>query len=91
MFLLVRSAYETGYVILLSSRDGVFPQDLQRFEDCASGPAVPYGEPCCESVDFDHDGDVDHDNYLLFEACATGPAVMYGAAGLHENGSGGTG
>jgi len=34
------------------------------------------------AADFDHDGDVDNDDFLVFAACATGPAVRYDAAGL---------
>jgi hypothetical protein len=49
--------------------------DLQRFEDCASGPAIPYVEPCCESVDFDHDGDVDQSDFGIWQRCYSGSGV----------------
>jgi len=31
---------------------------------------------CNQPGDYDHDGDVDHDDFNLFESCASGPAVL---------------
>lgn len=42
--------------------------DSDRFETCASGPAVPYAQGC-NGKDFDNDGDVDQADFAIFQRC----------------------
>ena len=42
-------------------------QDVLLFEECASGPGLPYdGSPLCEQTDLDYDNDVDQADFGLF-------------------------
>jgi hypothetical protein len=48
-------------------------------------PGIPVDAEGCPPLipgDFDRDGDVDGDDFLVFQACATGPAVPYDAEAL---------
>ncbi len=47
--------------------------DLQRFVDCALGPAVLQTDPLCEVADFNGDGDVDQADFAVFQGCWSGP------------------
>ena len=50
--------------------------DLDLFEDCASGPGIHHGGSLtCERSDFDHDGDVDHTDFGVFQRCLTRTGV----------------
>ncbi len=46
--------------------------DLDAFELCASGPAIPL-EAGCEPKDFDLDNDVDQSDFAVFQRCYSGP------------------
>lgn len=47
--------------------------DVERFGECASGPATPHnGTPACQRVDFDLDGDVDQSDFGLLQRCYSG-------------------
>jgi hypothetical protein len=53
-------------------RDGdVDTDDLELFETCASGPAVPLAAGC-EARDFDEDNDVDQADFGVFQRCYSG-------------------
>jgi hypothetical protein len=51
--------------------------DLEQFEACASGPAVPWSvnadSQVCTCLDQDDDGDVDQSDFGLFQRCFSGP------------------
>ncbi len=47
--------------------------DLARLEACASGPGMPYSEPCCSAADLDDDGDVDMVDFGVWQRCHSGP------------------
>ncbi|GMU24104.1 MAG: hypothetical protein AMXMBFR13_41810 [Phycisphaerae bacterium] len=52
--------------------DGDVDQDdLDLFNACASGPAIP-AAPACQGQDYDDDGDVDHSDYGLWQRCYSG-------------------
>lgn len=46
-------------------------QDLQQFEVCGTGPAIPFTDPNCESTDLDMDTDIDQTDFGLFQGCYT--------------------
>lgn len=46
--------------------------DLEAFEACSTGPAVPQTDSGCTWADFDHDTDVDQDDFGLFQRCYSG-------------------
>ena len=48
--------------------------DVSAFQECFSGPDVPFGT-CCIFADFDDDGDVDCDDWVLFLDSWTDPAA----------------
>jgi hypothetical protein len=50
--------------------------DIDAFEQCATGPEMPIQMPDCERSDFDRDGDVDQEDYGLLQRCRTGPDVL---------------
>jgi hypothetical protein len=45
--------------------------DFNEFEDCASGPAIPYTGDCADK-DFDSDNDVDQNDFAIFQRCYSG-------------------
>jgi hypothetical protein len=47
--------------------------DFSFFDFCASGPAVPITDSCCQPADFDVDGDVDLLDFAEFQLQFTGP------------------
>jgi hypothetical protein len=47
--------------------------DLDHFETCATGPAVPQEDPACQDADLDEDSDVDQSDFGLFQRCLSGP------------------
>ncbi|MGQ9650875.1 MAG: DNRLRE domain-containing protein [Phycisphaerae bacterium] len=51
--------------------------DLDQFEACAGGPAVPWSASAdpqvCTCLDQDNDGDVDQSDFGLFQQCYSGP------------------
>lgn len=49
--------------------------DLVLFEECASGPFVPYA-PECDTADFDCDNDVDQDDFARIQACFSGSGQL---------------
>jgi hypothetical protein len=51
-------------------------QDYAGFQGCLSGPAMPYPEPACASLDFDADGDVDQSDYGVFQRCFSGSQLL---------------
>ncbi len=46
--------------------------DVQYFNRCASGPAIPVTDGCCERADLDHDADVDQDDFGILQRCYSG-------------------
>lgn len=51
--------------------DLVNRDDLDVFESCASGPAVPFVGDCAKA-DFDLDSDVDQADFAVFQRCYSG-------------------
>ncbi|MDM8004527.1 MAG: SUMF1/EgtB/PvdO family nonheme iron enzyme [Phycisphaerae bacterium] len=54
--------------------------DLQAFEDCGSGPGMPYpggASPDCSPFDRDIDGDVDQADFGLFQQCLSSDGNPY--------------
>lgn len=47
-------------------------QDLQHFQSCALGPAIPQPLTACRDADFDSDGDVDQSDFGAFQRCYSG-------------------
>ncbi|GMU23075.1 MAG: hypothetical protein AMXMBFR13_31580 [Phycisphaerae bacterium] len=48
--------------------------DLDAFQGCASGPAIPHpGDDDCNLSDEDNDGDVDQEDFGQFQRCYGGP------------------
>lgn len=45
--------------------------DLEAFENCASGPAIPVPVGC-EASDADGDGDADQSDFGVFQRCYSG-------------------
>ncbi len=41
--------------------------DVEAFQTCQSGPAVPQEDPVCQNADLDADGDVDQDDFGLLQ------------------------
>jgi hypothetical protein len=57
------------------NRDGdVDLDDLEHFEGCGSGPAIPFPTGC-GVADFDSDGDVDQTDFAMFQRCLSGENV----------------
>ena len=57
------------------NRDGdVDMDDWEDFEQCASGPTIPYGIGC-QGKDFDDDNDVDQSDFGIFQACMSGANI----------------
>jgi hypothetical protein len=57
------------------NRDGdVDRYDLDQFESCGSGPAIPLSSGC-EVADFDSDGDVDQVDFAMLQRCMSGEDV----------------
>jgi hypothetical protein len=52
----------------------VTTSDLDRFGACATRQGVPWTDPCCQYADFDHDGDIDMDDFAIFQRCYSGPS-----------------
>lgn len=50
--------------------------DIERFEECATGPGIGVLSPQCIRADFDSDGDVDQSDFGLLQRCMTGPDVL---------------
>ncbi len=50
--------------------------DVDRFEECASGPGVARLAQQCVRADFDQDGDVDQTDFGFLQRCITGPDVL---------------
>ena len=66
------SRFGCPFVSFDDDRDGdVDSVDLARFDDCAHGPAVPFG-PGCDEKDHDKDDDVDMDDFGAFQRCFSG-------------------
>ncbi len=42
--------------------------DYRQLHGCLTGPAAAYADPSCSAVDFDHDGDVDLQDFSRFQA-----------------------
>ena len=54
-------------------RDGdVDDTDLDHFEACSSGPAIPQTDPDCLNADFDGGSDVDQDDFGVMQRCLSG-------------------
>ena len=49
--------------------------DLDLFEVCASGPAIPVIGGC-EDRDFDNDEDADQDDFGILQRCLSGPVEL---------------
>ena len=45
--------------------------DVDAFESCASGPAIPL-TPGCEDKDFDTDNDTDQSDFGILQRCYSG-------------------
>ncbi len=48
--------------------------DLDAFQGCAAGPAVPYPDGC-DAADFDHDNDVDQSDFGILQRCSSGEGI----------------
>lgn len=62
-----------------SDGDGdVDAADLDQFEDCASGPGIPYasGAGKCACLDADSDADIDQSDFAKFQTCFGGENQM---------------
>jgi hypothetical protein len=46
--------------------------DFSRFIACVTGPGISWTDPCCQYADFDHDGDIDGDDFALYQRCFAG-------------------
>lgn len=46
--------------------------DVAAFEACATGPGVPWTDPCCQIADLDLDGDADHADFSRIQRCFSG-------------------
>lgn len=57
-------------------------EDLEHFESCASGPAIPQTNPACSDARLDLDDDVDQSDFGLFQRCYSGEDVPGDAACL---------
>jgi len=63
-----------GYAYGDFDRDfDVDQDDFIFFENCASGPAIPFTDPSCTEVDSDGDSDIDQTDFGKFQACYSGP------------------
>jgi hypothetical protein len=52
-------------------------QDLDLFEDCASGPGVASNDSeICQFTDLDYDGDVDQADFALIQPWISGPLLL---------------
>lgn len=51
-------------------------QDLDIFEACLSGPAIPQEDPACRPADADGDNDVDQADFGLFQCCFSGTGQL---------------
>ena len=49
--------------------------DLEMFDDCATGPSVMTVAPGCERADLDSDADVDQSDFGLLQRCFSGADV----------------
>lgn len=49
--------------------------DVDAFEECASGPEVPH-LPGCDVADFDGDGDTDQEDAAVMQRCFSGPGIV---------------
>ncbi len=47
--------------------------DFGSFQGCATGPTVPWADPCCQDSDLDFDGDIDHEDFGLLQRCLDAP------------------
>jgi hypothetical protein len=49
--------------------DGI---DLEHFQACVTGPAMPQGDPNCANADFNKDGCVDQRDFAAWQRCFSG-------------------
>lgn len=49
--------------------------DLERFEQCVTGPAKGSVEEGCARADFDGDGDVDQEDFGILQRCLSGDGI----------------
>lgn len=47
--------------------------DLARLQACATGPAIPWTDPCCQPADLDEDGDIDQTDFGLLQRAINTP------------------